>query len=211
LPPGADCIRLWDVGDGRCTRILSYDNIDFIWSAAFSPDGRTLAAAGRAAGAMICFWDLLNDRNNVMPATTVDLDERNVSAIIYFPDGQYLACGADESIQLWNVTDHSCLPVLHGDFDEVRSVSFSPNSKLLASGSYDGSIRLSSVEKKTCLLVLPNPHFTGICSVAFSPNGQTLASGGVDETVRLWNPCEEKHRDEQCDWEKLICLWNCKP
>ena len=74
----------------------------------------------------------------------------------------------------------------------VVSVAFSPNGKLLASVSGDGSVQLWAVEDGdgSCLVNLLE-HHESAAKVALSPDGQTLASNGSDETVRLWNPHEE--------------------
>jgi WD40 repeat protein len=219
---GGDII-LWDANDGRFIRSISEWHFEEITSVAFSPDGRTLAAAIKVEDmeeGNICFWDLLNDGNNGVAATIVDSYESIVNTITYSPDGRYLASGGGinnlriNNLRLWNAADRrSCVAVLHeGHSHEVHSLSFSPNGKLLASGSYDGSIRLWSVENKTCLLALPNHHMGGVRDVTFSPDGQTLASAaGFVYPIRLWNPREEKNRDKRVDWENLIFLWNCKP
>ncbi|MCH7761137.1 protein kinase [candidate division TA06 bacterium] len=75
--------------------------------------------------------------------------------------------------------------VFKGHSDVVRSVAFSPDGSLLASGSDDKTIRIWRVEDGTLLQTLKG-HTMWIRSVAFSPDGSLLASGSDDNTVRLW-------------------------
>ena len=76
---------------------------------------------------------------------------------------------------------------LEGHTDNVWSVAFSPNGKMLASASWDQSVRLWNVNTGRLLHTLTG-HTNAIMSVAFSPDGNTLASGSWDGTIRLWNP-----------------------
>jgi DNA-binding CsgD family transcriptional regulator len=70
--------------------------------------------------------------------------------------------------------------------DLVRSVALSPGGRLLASGSYDQSIKLWDVHSGQCLRTLQG-HTKYVLSVAFSLDGNTLASGSDDQSVKLWN------------------------
>ncbi|TEU17946.1 MAG: hypothetical protein E3J21_07060 [Anaerolineales bacterium] len=95
--------------------------------------------------------------------------------------------GKSPSSGVWLPTNcKSCVLTCEGHTDWVRSVTFSPDGSLLASGSADQTVRLWDVSTGQCLKTLQG-HTYLVWSVAFSPDGCTLASGSQDETIKLWD------------------------
>jgi WD domain, G-beta repeat len=68
----------------------------------------------------------------------------------------------------------------------VSTVAFSPNGKLVASGSRDKTVRLSDAATGTERRALKG-HSDSVSVVVFSPDGKLVASGSGDKTVRLWD------------------------
>src|SRR5205085_2283230 len=80
------------------------------------------------------------------------------------------------------------LHILKGHDDTILSIAWSPDGRMLASGSRDEAIRLWDVQTGQPLYTLEG-HTGVVFSIAWSPDGRVLASGsGIDElTIRLWD------------------------
>lgn len=76
--------------------------------------------------------------------------------------------------------------VLRGHLNIINRLAWSPDGHLLASPSFDNTIRVWDVANGECIAVLQG-HLEAVYSVSWSPDGSRLASGSADTTVRFWD------------------------
>lgn len=166
---------------------LSSPTGEGIYTLAFSADGSRLVVYWEDGRFRI--WDA--DTGLPLEEYAMELGERGMLGVAS-PDGHIVVL-ADEKdnkplIQLWNIaTDAAAATLPQNHTDEVHQVSLSPDGSLLATASYDGSVRLwdtATGEQRGEPLL---GHTARALSVAFSPDGKALASGGTDEQVFLWD------------------------
>ena len=110
-----------------------------------------------------------------------------VHSVAFSPDRKTLAsAGSDMVIKLWDLRTGVELRTLKGDENDIVSVAFSNDGKILASSSW-GIIRLWDVATGAELRTLNGHGTSKVTAVAFSTDGKTLASGSWDRTIKLWD------------------------
>ena len=75
-------------------------------------------------------------------------------------------------------------PIPH--FVDVKSLAFSPDGSIIASGSFDTSVYLWDSQTGKAIHTFVG-HALSVADIAFSPDGKTLASSSADGTVLLWD------------------------
>ena len=133
---------------------------------------------GEAKTAPVDFWSVtfLADRNTL--ATTGGLSNPNDTP-------------RRGELVLWNLTTNRETLVLR-EGSSVRSVSASPDGKLLAIGEFSGATKLITPATGTIVSSLISPG--AVNAVSLSSDNKFVASGGLDGTVMLWN-VETKQSD----------------
>lgn len=108
------------------------------------------------------------------------------------PDGKLLATGCNRTAQIYDTATGKLVRVLQdkqtqtqGDL-YIRSVCFSPDGSVLATGAEDRQIRIWDIEAGEIKSVFSG-HKQEIYALEFSRDGKTLASGSGDKTVRIWD------------------------
>jgi WD40 repeat protein/transcriptional regulator with XRE-family HTH domain len=113
-------------------------------------------------------------------------------AVAISRDGQYWAVSSRRGeVRVWSDEGKLLHLAWHAHTDTVRALAFSPDGHRLATGSWDGSLKLWDIENGTLLWTI---WFTdNVECLAFAPNGGILASSGDGATVQLWGSQRGEH------------------
>ena len=151
-----------------------------ITSAAFSPDGQTIASGSNDK--TIRVWDVTTGQiQNILT------DHRaGVTSVTFSPDGSTLVSGSnDKTIRVWDATTGLLKRTLTGHEASIYRVALSPDGSILMSGSDDNAIYFWDVATGQHIETL-REHVEAINSIAFSPDSTIIASErGRD--ILLWD------------------------
>jgi len=189
-------VRAWDVSTGR--ERPAFDQRDRIpGSVVISPNGRWLATADiprTGARREITVWDLQTGReaHSLLPLAESD----RAWGLAFSPDSTFLAVvgsapfnrgeGPKGLVMVWDLRTGKERAFGSGPTAKVRSVAFSADGRMLATGSSDGAVRLWEFATGQ-----ERYRFTGhtgvVQSVAFSPDGVVVAAASDDAPVFVWD------------------------
>jgi eukaryotic-like serine/threonine-protein kinase len=157
-------------------------------SSAFAPDGQAVILGGETG--IVNVWRPQARTEPVLLGSHPD-----VRSLAFAPDGLLLATagGGDNAIQLWDAASGRRGATLRGHSGLVNCIAFSPDGKLLASGSADHSVRLWDPVKGVEVASW-QAHADSVLCLAWSADSQTLVTGGKDFVVKPWDVTTRKVR-----------------
>jgi serine/threonine protein kinase/WD40 repeat protein/tetratricopeptide (TPR) repeat protein len=174
-PPGTGLV-VWDLVERRELARLPLD----FWPADLYIDSQGRRIAANAAGAPFRIQILDLDTGGTLASWT---DQVGNTGMSWSRDDRLLATGhLDGRVFVWDV-DHSRLAsVLQGHSNHVTSSQFAPADHLLATHSWDSTMRLWDADTGESLVSVP-----AISCLRFSPDGRRIAGwSGSGSVLGVW-------------------------
>ena len=170
-------IEVWDLRTNQLKNIFK-DLDKGVNSAAFSPDGQTLASTHYSG--IIRLWDI--DDGNYRE---IQMPHNTAGRVIFSPDGKTIVISGERGVELWDIETKKFKGTLE-DTTGVKNIIFSPNGAVLFALSGEEARFWDTNTGKIKLRIETESSYRP--PFALSPDGNTFAfSSGRDYTVRLWD------------------------
>jgi len=207
-------MQLWDVKSGKVVATLA--DAGTVFSLTFSRDG-TLIASGSQEG-IVRLWAIPTNpetatatasaqansptttpvRGSLPPTATPIVDPAGqvdrISDVTFAPDDKSILTSNGNSTEAkqWDVQTGALLRVFSGHTSGLTSVAISRDGKIVATGSYDDTVRLWDASSGQVLQTIDlywgfDAGRTLPRSVALAPDGKTVAAGNNFDGVQVWD------------------------
>ena len=197
-PSAEGSIRIWKLDGDLFTSPVVNHGLGRAYQFPYfttSPDGRSFAIMNDLGAVRLARLE----SGQFTEVADMEGPDSHMRGRAFSADGTWFAAGNEYIVQLCDLSagdPSSTVITLTGFESQVTSVEFGPDSNLLATGCFDGSVRLWDVSSRNAQEILqseellldanPERQFHKHC-LTMSPNGRWLASGDSRSTIRMWD------------------------
>jgi hypothetical protein len=199
-------IIYWDMISGTHSVFVNYDSK--INSICVSPDGKFLA--GGSVNGKIIVWNLSTNKSSVLYQS-----DNPIQAIRYNSTGTKIAFGTKlGTLGIINLNTNNIYTIKAHSGRRITDLAFSPDNSLLATSSYDGTIKIWNANNLNLRPVEIKALEAWALSLAFNRNGKYLVSGDNAEKIFVWPSRTDYMAEEICskitrnmtarEWENYV-------
>lgn len=178
-------IKVWDVNSGFCV-VTFTEHTSGVTACEFAKRGNVLFTA--SLDGSVRAWDLIRYRNfRTFTAPT----RLAFSSIAVDPSGEVVCAGCLDSfdVHVWSVQTGQLLDQLAGHEGPVSSLSFAPTGGIMASGSWDHTVRIWNIFARTQTSE-PLQLQADVLCVAIRPDSKQVVVSTLDGSLSFWSITE---------------------
>lgn len=127
--------KVFEVATGRSV-ITFNGHGDAVYSAAFLADGASIVSAG--SDKQVRIWNVKDAKET----RKIGGFGSDIFRVVVTPDNHVLTASADRNAREHNLADGKSIRTFAGHKDWVYTLCYNPQQKLIATGSYDGEVRV---------------------------------------------------------------------
>ncbi|KAK4479702.1 hypothetical protein RD792_015233 [Penstemon davidsonii] len=187
LATGADDnkIKVWTASSGFCFVTFS-EHTNAVTALHFMASNHCLLSA--SLDGTVRAWDLFRYRNF---RTFVTPTPKQFVSLASDQSGEVICAGTLDSFEIfvWSMKTGRLLDVLSGHEGPVHGLMFSPTNAILASSSWDKTVRLWDIfEGRGGVEKFEHTH--DVLTLAYRPDGKQLACSTLEGQIHFWDPLE---------------------
>ena len=185
--------KITTIPQPEIAKLLKYHG-DTVSMMVFNPNNKQLVSC--SFDKTILIWDL----TNIQKLPKIGRGHTSlINDIAMAPNGNFYAtASSDHTIRIWSATDdyttsdkYLSSQVLKISETPVKSIDISCDSRLIATGADDKTVKLISINDKKIQANFIG-HKNWVKTVRFSRDSLLVASGSDDKTLKLWDTFKKK-------------------
>ncbi|KAK9463844.1 WD40-repeat-containing domain protein [Lipomyces oligophaga] len=175
-------ISVWTLSSGDHLITLSDPKVTF-WAVSLASDGQYLAATTIDGNISV----FARDDQGFVSCGYLETKGTPGLCVDYSNDGLYIASGHENGgLYIFSTETALLIHSLAGHVKSVRSVAFSPSSRLLAAAGDSRIVTVYSVKSGEMVFTLPG-HSRWIMSLDWNFNGEHIITSSFDQTLKVWS------------------------
>ncbi|EFA76157.1 WD40 repeat-containing protein [Heterostelium album PN500] len=176
-------VKIWNTQSGYCFVTFSEHEAP-VTAIRYSPVGSQNAVFSASLDGTVRAFDLLRYRNF---RTFVSPNKSQFSSLAIDAAGEIVVAGCVDTFEIyvWSIRTGRLTDVLSGHTSPVSSVAFDPSTSMLASGSWDKTIRVwdlfeDGATKENII------NKSDVLAIAYSPDGSRFAVSTLDGSIQIF-------------------------
>ena len=187
-------VRVWDLTAARVLRTLETPQT-LVNSVAMSADGSRVVTADPDADTVLLWNARTGEQLQAGGEAAGNSDWMNLQSegaqvwtVHFAPDGRSLLTVGGDDARLWDL-ESGTQQISFRQHSSVTAANFSPDGKLVVTGSWDNAAKIWDVASGQAKQRLEGAHRGNVNSAVFSPDqeGRHVLTGSDDGTAVIWN------------------------